>query len=217
MTTPAAAAVGAARKRATRRRPPSAARPLPAARPRSRGTAGGTRPAPSSPGRAAPRQPPPGYITANTAAAGTSGRTARTAARQRGGGVTFGDVPRRAPTTPVHRGNYQPVILAEFVAAVLLVALAPVATRKDKTGISPYEGQDMVKLGAITAVYLILALVSTGGREAGRFAAWFGALILLTVGLAEGANLAQELDLFGAVAGKAKAAAAKVAAGGHKK
>jgi len=121
-------------------------------------------------------------------------------------------VRRRAPTTPVHRGNYQPVILAEFVAAVLLVAASPVATRKEKTGISPYEGQDMVKLAAITVLYLILALVSTGGREAGRFAAWFGGLILLTVGLAEGANLAKELDLFGAVAGKAKTAAA--AAGG---
>jgi len=103
------------------------------------------------------------------------------------------------------------VILAEFIAAVLLVAAAPVATRKEQTGISPYEGQDMIKLGAITVLYLILALVSTGGREAGRFAAWFGGLILLTVGLAEGANLARELDLVGAVAGKAKTAAGGLA------
>ena len=106
-------------------------------------------------------------------------------------------VQRAAPTTRIHRANYQPVILAEFVAAVLLVAATPVATKKEQTGISPYAGKDMIKLGSITVLYLILALISTGGQGPGRLAAWFGGLILLTVGLSEAANLAKDLDLFG--------------------
>ena len=115
----------------------------------------------------------------------------------RGGSSSFYSQARaKAPTTRVHRTNYQPVILAEFVAAVLLVALSPVATRTSP-GISPYQGKDMIKIGAVTAVYFLLALVSATGQEAGRFAAWGGGLILLTVGLAEAAHLAQILDLGG--------------------
>jgi hypothetical protein len=103
----------------------------------------------------------------------------------------------RVPGTPVHRGNYQAVILAEFVAAIVLVALSPVASKKNPAGLSPYAGQDMIKLGAITGVYFALALVSVGGTGAGRLAAWFGGLILLAVGLGEAATLASILQLGG--------------------
>jgi hypothetical protein len=89
------------------------------------------------------------------------------------------------------------VILAEFVAAVLLVAISPVASKKNKTGLSPYAGQDMLKIGAVTATYFVLALISSTGQEPGRWAAWFGGLILLAVGLNEAANVAKTLDLAG--------------------
>jgi hypothetical protein len=109
----------------------------------------------------------------------------------------------------VSRTNYQPVILAEFVAAIVLVALSPVASKANPDGLSPYAGKDMVKLGAVTGVYFILALLSTGGQSAGRYAAWFGGLILLAVGLSETAHLASVFDL----GGQAKAAAGKAVDG----
>jgi hypothetical protein len=104
---------------------------------------------------------------------------------------------RKIPTSPASRPNYQPIILAEFAAAVLLTAGTPFATKKGQPGLSPYEGKDITKLAAITVLYFILALISTGGRGPARLSAWFGGLILLTVGLAEAVNVAKDLDLFG--------------------
>lgn len=89
------------------------------------------------------------------------------------------------------------MILAEFTAAVLLVAISPIASKKNPSGLSPYAGQDMIKIGAVTAVYFVLALISSTGQEPGRWAAWFGGLILLAVGLNEAANVAKALDLAG--------------------
>jgi hypothetical protein len=94
------------------------------------------------------------------------------------------------------------VILAEFVAAVLLVAATPFATKQSKAGLSPYVGKDLLQLMAITLTYFLLALVSATSREAGRYAAWFGGLILLTVGLSEAAHLAKVVDLLGIGTGK---------------
>jgi hypothetical protein len=120
---------------------------------------------------------------------------------------------RRAPTTKITRTNYQPIILVEFVAAILLTAASPIATKKNPSGLSPYTGDDMIKLAALTVVYLILAMLSAAGRGPGRFAAWFGGLILLTVGLAEGASVATTLDLFG-LGSATDAAKAKISGGG---
>jgi len=123
---------------------------------------------------------------------------------------------RRHPRSRATSGNYQGVILAEFVAAVVLVALTPIAANKKQQtqsgGLSPYAGQDMIKLAAITVVYLILALLSVRPGP-GRFAAWFGGLILLAVGLNEAAHLADVLDLFGGVKTAASSTASKAAAG----
>ena len=93
--------------------------------------------------------------------------------------------------------NYERVIVAEFVIAVLLVAVAPL-TRKNKTGISPYYGQDMVQLAAIMAAYFILGLVAQAGGATARISAWFGGLLLLGIGLGEAAYLAKEFNFFGA-------------------
>jgi hypothetical protein len=85
------------------------------------------------------------------------------------------------------------------------VALTPIAANKQEQtksgGLSPYAGQDMIKLAALTLVYLILALLSVRPGP-GRFAAWFGGLVLLAVGLNEAAHLAQVLDIFGTVKDK---------------
>jgi len=104
--------------------------------------------------------------------------------------------------------SYQVVILGEFVAAILLVAATPFAKR-DKPGLSPYAAADMLQLIAITLVYLILALISGANQGTARASAWFGGLILLTVGLGEAARLAKLLNVFGLAKPAVQAAAAQ--------
>jgi hypothetical protein len=118
------------------------------------------------------------------------------------------------PQQKIQRSNYQPVILMEFVACILLTALTPVASKKNPDGLSPYAGRDIVKLGAITVLYLILAMMSTGGRGPGRLAAWFGGLILIVDGMHEASNLVKDIGVFtGGLSGGTAAAAGGVPAG----
>lgn len=91
--------------------------------------------------------------------------------------------------------NYHGAILAEFVLAVLLVAGTPFAS-KNKTGVSPYAGKDMVQLLSLTLLYFLLAIFAGTGRGQARFAAWFGGLVLLAVGLTEAANIAKVVSAF---------------------
>jgi hypothetical protein len=55
----------------------------------------------------------------------------------------------------------------------------------------------MTKLLALGLVYFLLELMAVGGRGTGRIGAWVGGLVLLTVGLNEGANVAKVLNIFG--------------------
>lgn len=106
--------------------------------------------------------------------------------------------PRRSKVSGGARkltGNYHGVVFVEFVLAVLLAAGTPLA-KKNRTGVSPYAGIDMVKLLAITAVYFLLALTAATGRTQARFAAWFGGLILLAVGLNEAAHIATAVNQY---------------------
>ena len=93
----------------------------------------------------------------------------------------------RRARVPTGNRQYQGVILAEFVVAVLIVALAPIARGKaaqDSTpGPSPYGPDDIKQLAGIGAVYLVLALLSSG--KYGRLSAWFGGLVLIAIGLSE--------------------------------
>ena len=91
---------------------------------------------------------------------------------------------------PTGNRQYQGVILAEFLVAVLIVALAPVARGKQQestafpgSGPSPYGVDDIKQLVGIGAVYFILALLSSG--KYGRLSAWFGGLVLVAIGLAQ--------------------------------
>jgi hypothetical protein len=128
---------------------------------------------------------------------GTAGRAQPQLRRQRAASAARGASRRAQATRSSGRDNYQPIILAEFVAAIILTALTPMASKKNPDGLSPYSGRDAIQLLALTLVYLILALVSVGGRGAGRLSAWFGGLILLTVGLGEATTIAKTLDIFG--------------------
>jgi hypothetical protein len=100
--------------------------------------------------------------------------------------------------------RYQSVILVEYLGCVLLTVLTPVATKKEQDGLSPYHGTDMVKLAAITVLFFLLGAISAGGSKAGRFAAWFGGLILITDGMYEASNIAKDLEILsGGLAGPA--------------
>jgi hypothetical protein len=146
--------------------------------------------------RGAHRRPPAAGAAPRHATPGRQ-RQARFAQTAAGAGELAGQISRRAPREKIHRGNYQAIVLGEFAAAVLLVALTPVATKKNPSGLSPYAGKDMLQLAAITVTYFLLALLSAGGGELARVSAWVGGLILLTVGLSEAAHIAQVIDLFG--------------------
>jgi len=94
--------------------------------------------------------------------------------------------------------DYQKVIAAEFVLAELLVAATPFATKKDQQGLSPYVPRDMTKMLALGFLYFLLELLAIPAGSA-RFAAWFGGLILIVVGLNEAANITKDIDLFAGI------------------
>ena len=161
MTTPAQPATT---PRHARRR----AAPAAAARNRQAAQAAKTAPKPKT----APKGGTP-QATAALYAGEKAGQAARSAGR----------AAAQARITPGDRG-YQPVLLAEFLAAAAVVVLVPVATggsdtAKAKGGVSPYAAGDLTQLVAIGAVYFVLALASSG--NSGRLSAWLGGLVLLAV------------------------------------
>jgi hypothetical protein len=147
---------------------------------------------------------------AGTAAAGRS-RAGASQAAQAAGGLPQGKgkdrarkAGRNALSARVPGGrNYQPVILAEFLVAIIVVALAPIAkggtdTAKAKGSPSPYDTNTLKQILLIGVVYFILALLSSG-RQLGRLSAWFGALVLLAIGVQQTVNggFAAVLRMFG--------------------
>ena len=107
------------------------------------------------------------------------------AARRAGQQASY--VARNAKLAPGDRA-YQPILLAEFLAAVVIVAVFPVVTggsdnAKAKGGLSPYDTGDLKQLVAVGAVYFVLALASSG--NSGRLSAWLGGLILIAIGLSK--------------------------------
>jgi hypothetical protein len=91
--------------------------------------------------------------------------------------------------------NYHGVILAEWAIGFLLVAAIPFS-KPNQTGVSPYAGKDLVQLATFTVLYWLLAILAATGRTQARFAAWFGGLILLAVGLSEAASITAAVTSF---------------------
>lgn len=200
MTTPAAAARARVSRETVLNQPRSGAKPLG----NSPGAGPGRQARPSSAGPASskPTKQPGSGASAPAGAGGSAGpqpgpSPTSSAPRSRsagsskgkGKGSVFGSFGRAQAAPSYH--NYQAIILAEFVAAEILVAATPMATRENQPGISPYVSRDLVQLMAIGLVYFVLEMVAVGGRGAGRISAWLGALILLTVGLSEAASIAK--------------------------
>lgn len=113
-------------------------------------------------------------------AAGKAQSAGRNAARAAG----------QAKIVPGDRA-YQPVLLAEFLAAVAIIALPPVITggsdiAKAKGSMSPYDTGDLRQLVAAGGVFFVLALASSG--NSGRLSAWLGGLILIAIAFGKVAN-----------------------------
>ena len=99
--------------------------------------------------------------------------------------------------------SYQPVILAEFLVAVVVVAVGPIAKggsaeSQAKGSPSPYSTNTLKQLIAIGGVYFVLAILASS-RRAGRYSAWFGGLVLIALGLGEvsSGNLQSFFKVFG--------------------
>lgn len=155
---------------------------------------------PPRPRHAKPGPPTPTFQQQRQAARGAARTKARATLARRtagvtpeGAAVTAADLGSRAARDagrarlPTGDRQYQGVILAEFLVAVLIVSVAPLARGKGaqdaSTGPSPYGPDDIKQLAGIGAVYFILALLSSGKH--GRFAAWFGGLVLVAIGLSQ--------------------------------
>lgn len=126
--------------------------------------------------------------------------------KRKGGVLASGGSGRRKS---IGAGRYQPVILAEFLVAVLVISIPPLAkggdpTAQAKGSPSPYSTDTLKQLIAAGAVYFILALLS-GSQKLGRYAAWFGGLTLLGIGLLQTANgdLTALFKIFGPSSGAA--------------
>lgn len=119
------------------------------------------------------------------AAAGSRAGSRRTRAYAYGSqGRTYRTAPPVVPGSLPGGRQYQGVILAEFLAAIVITAFLPLATggsanAQAKGGPSPYDTGDVKRFAGIGATYFVLALLSSGSK--GRLAAWFGGLILLVI------------------------------------
>ncbi|HEY6275598.1 MAG TPA: hypothetical protein VIX86_04630 [Streptosporangiaceae bacterium] len=107
--------------------------------------------------------------------------------------------------------------MAEFIISVVLIGMSPVLTPAGKTDAqgNPVNlggaslAKPLVRLTAVSALFLVLALLSTGAKT-GKVAAWFGGLVVLGVGF----NAAGELEaISGYFGGGTKAAGKKAATG----
>lgn len=160
-------------------------RARPAAAARNRQAAQAARPKP------APKAGPPQAMAAEYA-----GQKAAQGARSAARTVSQARIP----------GNraYQPVLLAEFLAAVVIIALVPIAAggsanAKAKGTPSPYDTGDLKQIVAVGGLYFILALASSG--NSGRISAWFGGLVLLGLAFSKLSH-GQLQDVFKTVSGQ---------------
>lgn len=70
------------------------------------------------------------------------------------------------------------VLVAEFVVCIIILALSPVAAPE---GSEPKPGDWMKKGSAMCGLFLLLGLLSSAGRGAGKVASAFGGLVVLVL------------------------------------
>jgi hypothetical protein len=98
------------------------------------------------------------------------------------GGAVGGARAKRAYRMAMRtNGRARQVVVAEFAVCVIIAALSPLTdAKRDEPA-----GAWMKRMTAIMGVFLILGLVSAGGRGAARVAAGLGALITVALAVSE--------------------------------
>lgn len=90
------------------------------------------------------------------------------------GGSSDGRSSGGGPRISAPRGGYTGIVGAEFAGAIIVIFLSEaLAPQAPGTSLS----QGLVRLTAVSAVFIVLALLSAGQRT-GRVAAAFGGLVL---------------------------------------
>jgi hypothetical protein len=91
--------------------------------------------------------------------------------------------------THLTSGTYHRIVIAEFLATVLIIAAAPFLVPRDTSSGTPAEeaaaavkslalSKPLTRLTAVCVIFFVLALTANGERT-GRVAAAFGALVML--------------------------------------
>lgn len=147
----------------------------------------------STPGFTKPAKPPPekshvasksvkaAFKTAVPEArvASVASRAARPKPRAATRKLTLPSAPRSDKRTSSAVGNHAPVIVAEFILAILIVILMTI-TSSAKATYQEAMASAMLQLSAITGVFFVLFLFSSG-KHGSKAAAWFGVLVDLGI------------------------------------
>lgn len=150
------------------------------------------------PGQTPAKNPGPAKKTATTVAKATpQGRAAATAAKAVQKRPAAKKPAGVAAKVPAHARKW---LLAEFVVCVLLLVLSGLTGQASKDGTQTDTGSRLaVKGSALAGVFIVLGLVSAGGKGAEKAAGALGVLITL-------AYMFQEKDTFTSVSDWAKGA-----------
>lgn len=109
--------------------------------------------------------------------------------RQRAKDVGGGKPKPKSKALTGSSGRYRRVLIAEFIVCVMLLGLAPLAKERGELG--PVR---FMKRGSATcALFIILGLISSGGRGAAKASAAFGGLVTLVL-------LVDQREAFGSLA-----------------
>lgn len=136
------------------------------------------------------RRPAPASTTVSTAAAGDPAAAAGTL-RGRGQDQDPGRDRSGGGLVPGH-GSYHRIVIAEFIATVLIIGASPFLIPRTSKSATPADvakaaakGADplslsgpLIRLTAACVVFFVLALLSSGPKT-GRIAAAFGLLVML--------------------------------------
>lgn len=125
------------------------------------------------------------------------GRSNQGASRGGGRGRSSGLFPGGAPKgfkITGEGGSAHKLVIAEFIAAVVLVGLTPILMRQPNNG-HVYVPDDFVRLTAVCLVFFVLALLANTPK-ASRVAAAFGALVLLGISYNAAGSLQVISDIF---------------------
>jgi hypothetical protein len=148
-----------------------------AAAPRKRAAPGTAPRGRTAPGTAPGATPPAGQVPAPAAKAPPAAR--KKAAPARGKKLAEGVRARTfAPVALPGGASAHKAVVAEYLLCIVLIGASPVLTRTPGDGGRLYVANDFVRLSAVSLLFFVLALMSTG-RSASRAAAAFGALVTL--------------------------------------